>query len=931
MDKGWPFYALAVCTLSAVMACGGPPEIRLEPGVSRRLAAMRAQTISDVRYHLVFRVPARLEEPIRGRARIGLQLSDSETPLVLDFAKSAEHLESVRVEGEDVAYSLLNEHIVIPPGDLRVGENEIEIGFIAGDESLNRDPDFLYTLFVPDRARYAFPCFDQPNLKARFTLELRLNNRSWQAVSNTAGEVADSAGYRSWTFEETPPISTYLFSFAAGQFRVIDGERDGRRMRMYHRETDRSKVARNVGQIFDLHASALRWLEDYTGIGYPFEKFDFVLIPSFQYSGMEHPGAILYGAERLLLDRSATQDKYLARASLIAHETAHMWFGDLVTMEWFNDVWMKEVFANFMAAKIVNPAFPEVDHDLRFLLAHYPPAYDVDRTAGANPIRQRLDNLNEAGSLYGAIIYQKAPIVMRQLEALTGEDLLRSGLQEYLRRYRFANAAWPDLIAILDEGVDADLKDWSGVWVGEPGRPAISVSLSLGEQEHGQGQEHGQVQEEVREEVREVGEEDQVVAQEAGQERQAEKIRALRLEQSDPRGRGVTWNQHLGVVLGYSDSSQQLLPVQFTSRQQTLAAANGLPAPAYVLANGGGLGYGLFTLDSLSLNYLLESGPALPHSLDRGVVWLTFWDATLEGALAPDRFADLLARALATEPDEQLIERLLAYLRAVYWRFLSPSLREVRAPVLEALVWNRMEMASEPSLKASFFNAFRDIAVSPDAVDRLERVWRRQLRIEGLPLAESDYSTLALELAVREVDDWDRILRRQQARIKNNDRARHFAFVRPALSADPAERDTFFAGLADPANRAHEPWVLEAVAYLHHPLRAEHARKYILPSLDLLREIQATGDIFFPKRWLDATLDGHSSPDAAAIVRDFLDAHPDFPSKLRDKILQSGDMLFRAARLKAYPPEPMAQDSIAPDSMVEETSDSITPDTSTSR
>ncbi len=114
-----------------------------------------------------------------------------------------------------------------------------------------------------------------------------------------------------------------------------------------------------------------------------------MLIPSFQFGGMEHAGAIFYNASGLLLDESATQNQLLGRASVIAHETAHMWFGDLVTMRWFNDVWMKEVFANFMAAKIVNPSFPEMNHELRFLLANYPAAYDVDRTAGTNPIRQR--------------------------------------------------------------------------------------------------------------------------------------------------------------------------------------------------------------------------------------------------------------------------------------------------------------------------------------------------------------------------------------------------------------------------------------------------------------------------------------------------------------------------------------------------------------
>src|SRR5262249_13079205 len=155
------------------------------------------------------------------------------------------------------------------------------------------------------------------------------------------------------------------------------------------------------------------WLERYTGIPYPFDKFDFVLLPAFQFSGMEHPGAIYYNASQVLLDESATETLLLGRALLIAHETAHMWFGDLVAMRWVDDVWLKEVCANFFADRVVHPLFPGVNHDLRFFLAHYPAAYSVDRTAGAHPIRQELENLNEAGGLYGPIIYHKAPIVLR--------------------------------------------------------------------------------------------------------------------------------------------------------------------------------------------------------------------------------------------------------------------------------------------------------------------------------------------------------------------------------------------------------------------------------------------------------------------------------------------------------------------------------------
>src|SRR4029077_7540345 len=166
------------------------------------------------------------------------------------------------------------------------------------------------------------------------------------------------------TFAETEPLPTYLVAFAAGKFQTETAQRGGRTFTMYHRETDAAKVARNRDALFDLHAKSLAWLEDYTAIPYPFDKLDFILIPSFQFGGMEHAGAMLYNAAGLMLDESATQNQLLNRASTISHETSHMWFGDLVTMQWFNDVWMKEVFANFMAAKIVNPSFPTVNHEL---------------------------------------------------------------------------------------------------------------------------------------------------------------------------------------------------------------------------------------------------------------------------------------------------------------------------------------------------------------------------------------------------------------------------------------------------------------------------------------------------------------------------------------------------------------------------------------
>ncbi len=360
------------------------------------MARERAQAISSLRYELSFVIPQKRSEAIRGSETLRFALR-APRRVVLDFAQPRDRVWSILIGEKPVGAEFAAGHVIIPASATKAGENVIRIAFMAGDDSLNRNDDFLYTLFVPARAHFAWPCFDQPDLKARYSLSLSVPS-GWQAVANGAElDRASSGETTTVRFAETQPISTYLFAFAAGKFRVETAERNGRTFRMFHRETDERKVARNRDVIFDLHARALAWLEEYTGIPYPWGKFDFVLIPSFQFGGMEHPGAIFYNASTLLLDESATQNQLLGRASTISHETSHMWFGDLVTMRWFNDVWMKEVMANFLAAKIVNPSFPEINHDLRFLLSHYPAAYGIDRTAGANPIRQNLAKPGRGG------------------------------------------------------------------------------------------------------------------------------------------------------------------------------------------------------------------------------------------------------------------------------------------------------------------------------------------------------------------------------------------------------------------------------------------------------------------------------------------------------------------------------------------------------
>ena len=830
------------------------------PGVPLTLAEDRAARVSDLRYDLRIVVPDARDQPVTGRMLATFTLKDASRPLAFDFAGPSGALGPVTVNGEPIEAAWANEHVMIPGASLRQGRNEVTIEFRSDDAPLNRNPEFLYALFVPARARQAIPVFDQPDLKARYTLTMTVP-AGWEAITNgrEVSRDADTPSGVTIRFAETEPISTYLFTFAAGKFTVEEATRGGRAFRMLHRETDAAKVARNRDAIFDLHAGALAWLERYTGIPYPFGKFEFLLVPSFQFGGMEHPGSVYYNASALFLDESATQNQKLGRASLIAHETAHMWFGDLVTMRWFNDVWMKEVFANFMAAKIVNPAFPEINHELRFFYAHYPAAYGVDRTAGTNAIRQRLDNLNEAGSLYGAIIYQKAPIVMRQLEMLLGEEVFRDGMREYLKRYAFGNATWPELIEILDRRTPDDLKAWSQAWVEEAGRPRITTSL----------------------------------------ETRGGRLESIEIAQADPfAARGLTWTQPLALAIVRGDS-ESTADIRLQDGHATFSTREPGAVPNYVLPNADGVAYGNFVLDPRSRDYLLDNLHAIPDDLRRGVATVTLWEEMLDGRVTPPAMLDALLRALPLEKDELTVQRMLGYTQQAFWYWIPPGHRAALAPELEKLLRVGLDAAGSSSLKSAWFNALRDIAFTPPTVAWLERVWREDEKVEGLVLSETDFIALAQELAVRGVPNAAKILDEQIARTKNPDRRDRLVFVRPALSADTATRDAFFASLADPGNRRREAWVLDGLGYLHHPLRAQSSAKHVLPSLRLLREIQQTGDIFFPKRWMDATLSGHTSQPVASTVRSFVEGlPPDYPDRLRRVILSSADDLFRVARLR---------------------------------
>ena len=847
---------LLFITFFLLLSCSSKEDtIRLEKGISLELAKYRKQQVSNVVYHLDFDIPTTKTAPIPASLTLTLIIQDLTNDLFLDFNEAKSHLKSVNVNGDKTDINHQKEHIIISKKDLVLGENTIVISFNAGESSLNRNEDFLYTLLVPDRASTLFPCFDQPDIKARYQLTITAP-KEWEVLCGAFEESSIEMGdFTKHIFSQTDIMSTYLFSFVAGKFTSVTKNPGAFDMRFLYRENNQEKIEESVDEIFSIHQKAIDFLEEYTQVKFPFQKMDFVAIPPFQYGGMEHVGAIQYRASSLFLDKNATQNRKLSRAKLIGHETSHMWFGDLVTMRWFNDVWMKEVFANFMADKIMNPVFPEINHKLNFMMSHYPSAYSEDRTKGTNAIRQYLGNLKNAGSLYGRIIYNKAPIMMRQLESLLGEAEFKEGIQEYIQTYSNENADWSELVTILDHKTTSDIKSWSDVWVNSSGRPLFTEEVELNEK--------GNVTKFV-------------IHQKAEDGSQKVWVQSFKIQLKDKRGFEKTINlKNMGNSFDISSAVKDFKPGQ-------------------ILYNTNGFGYGVFPIykDKIS------SYKDIDDEVSRGAQFINLYENMLRGVVNPLETYGVFFEAMLVEENELILNYLSGRIQTIYWTFLTKKQQHAVQQKTESQLFTLLKKELPKNIKKTLFTLYQSTAISEKGKENLYAIWSKNKRIKNLFLNENESTSLAMKLAIYEHPKASEILKEQGAAISNKDRLARFQWLLPSLSDNEVIRDSFMKSLLEKENREKESWVQTALGNIHHPLRQDSATKHLKVILEELEAIQLTGDIFFPKGWLASSIGNYASKEAAVVLQSFLDTHPNYNPILLKKILQTTDNLTRAQNIK---------------------------------
>lgn len=847
------------------------------PGIDRELARQRAALLRDVEYDLRFRLQPDTRE-VEGTLTLRFRLpndADPAAPLVLDFAGS--RLADVTVNRRDTTLRAVHDHVLIPPDLLVRDRNVLQATFASPVAptgtplSVYRDPadgrEYYYTLVVPADAHRLYPCFDQPDLRARFCFELDLPS-DWIAVANTPREPVPEKLARQnpprgtlWRFAPSQPLPTYLAAFACGPFAVLEapqpeapGVTSKEPMRILLRESQ--KPLADVPTLVAMHRDGLAWLARHFEVPYAFAKLDLVLLPGFPYGGMEHAGAIFYREQALVFDHPPTAAERVRRSTLVYHELAHQWFGNLVTMRWFDDLWLKEGFATFVAHQALAALEPGQQSWLRFQQRVKPRAYEVDATPGTVPVFQQLQNLADSKSAYGPIVYNKAPAVLRALHEQLGATAFRRGLRDYLEKHAFGAAEWRDLAAALENAGRVDLGRWSQRWLLAPSMPQVRVDWQL----DGNG-----------------------IVQQAT------------LRQRAIGGDG-TWPLTVQLVVVDAAGVRTTLVVRSDAERTPLPAMVGRAGPAAVLANPDDVAYGQFVPDAVTQRHLLRTLPDERDPLLRATATAALFEAVREAELDPAAFADLVLRLLAREADPDTHGVLLDLLGTTMLRYLPDARSQ---PLLERateLLLQQLRAEADSGRELGTFRFLCRASTDERVLALCHAVILDRELPRGLVVGKQDAFLAAAALLAASDPGAEAAFAALDTRFSGQDVGKERFLARAATPSEAGKQAHFdqYLQLEQPP----EQWTQDSLAWFHWPRQAALTLPFLRPALERWQWVKANRRIFFMPAWLDGFVNGHSSAEALAIVDAFLTA-TELDPDVRQKLLQSRDGLQRAVRIRS--------------------------------
>jgi len=789
--RPWHLAAIAALGLCACNQASTPADGRQtiaradRPGLTQHYAEFRATQVENVRYELAAQLDPSLTY-FAGENRIFFDLPENSSDLTIDFSGGDVLGVSANGAGIEVGYN--DSYISVPTTALQPGHNEVIVSFrhdwSDNGSGLYRYDDpgdgktYLYSDFEPYDANLAFPLFDQPDIKGRFTLSITAPN-DWQVISTSRETSIEQAtdSTRTWHFPETLRLPTYVISLHAGPYAVWEDDDFRIPIRVFARQSMADLVEPDISKWFEYTRVGFDFFEAYYGVDYPYGKYDHIIVPDFNSGAMENAAAVTY-TERSFIQRDGWSYKEKKRhVEVILHEMAHMWFGDLVTMKWWNGLWLNETFAEFMGYHAAAAKFGIDDAWEGFFLDRKYRAYWLDQRSTTHPVETPVADTDSIGANFDMISYAKGAAVLRQIEYRLGEDAFQKGINTYLERHAEGNSELEDFVGALAAAADIDLAGWAQEWLYSAGANTIEAQFSCA---------------------------DGLVTDFA-------------LSQTAPADHPILRTQKIqvgffrdvdGVVV-----TDAVLPVTYAGESTDVPAASGTPCPDLVYPNYQDYGYLLVKLDPRTRENLGAMIGRIDDSFQRVMFWQTLWDNVRFAQIPVTDYLDAVLASAATEDDLNNVDQIyyfagfaINYLRNM--RDTGADALEKYRPQVEAVTWANIERTRD-DLQTMYLDRYLAFVSGYDGLEKLVDILSGELEIPGREVDQDRRWAMLQALSAEGHELVDDLLEIEKQRDPSDDGRRRVLAVEAARPDLAIKR----AIIADVMNvESENPYALQRIS-----------------------------------------------------------------------------------------------------------------------
>ncbi len=694
---------LSIIALSILSCASGPKRPSLKQTdaavLTKEEAIFRAKRVSKVRYNLYFDLSEKAES-YKGISTIQFDLKDNKADLRIDFHDGK--IDSLTVNNHIQKANYNHHYLLINKNDLKVGDNKIEIAFTqkfsrhgSGFYRFVDEEDgriYTYTDLEPYDANKVFPCFDQPNLKATYTMQV-LAPKSWKVVTSTyENKTTKKGNHILWNFPTSAYFSTYIWSLHAGPYHVFTDKTAKYPSRLFVRQTLKKYV--KVKDWFTFTRQSFEFMDEYFAYPYPYKKYDQLIVPDFNAGAMENVAAVTF-QEGYVRRGIKPRSQRRRLANVIFHEMAHMWFGNLVTMNWWNDLWLNESFATYIAnlglsrnTEFKNEAWQSFNGTKRW-------AYWEDQLVTTHPIEAVVPDTTQAFANFDGITYGKGASSLKQIHYKLGDAGFKKGLQIYFQRHANTNTELKDFMGALEEGSGQKLGTWQKKWLQTTGVNTIAANFTC-----------------------DMG-----------------KIKTFTVSQTAPKDSYHIRPHSFEVALvnrkGGNFVTTKTQKVNLNGETTQVPELVGANCPDVVYPNYEDHDYVMVQLDKKTLNTLESYIGKISDDFLRQLAWGSLWDMVYYGQYSYRKYADILRKSLPREKNFIILENLLATIYGrgsnspsilfyAYYDQISPKQREKLYLQFENLIWKLLVRAKGGSeLQKILYKGFVNTATTKSALDRL--------------------------------------------------------------------------------------------------------------------------------------------------------------------------------------------------------------------